>query len=116
MIYRLRLQPVFKIGIKDVSDGLWRAVGRVAAAVAQRPEGVQVVDDLRWSNFTVISDEDTLSDPWSHRGNWNLEMIQKKVHSMFRGGGGGIVVSIIAFCSDDPSSNPAGYWIFLNCI
>ena len=29
------------------------------------------------------------------------------------GRGGGLVVSILAFYSDDPSSNPAGYLIFL---
>ena len=33
----------------------------------------------------------------------------------FLGCGGGIVVCILVFYSDDPSSNPPGYWIHLYC-
>ena len=72
-VHRFGCQPAFKVCIKNITNRLWRTVGCVAAAVTKCPKGVQVWNDLWWGNHSIISDEDTLGNPWSYWSNWNLK-------------------------------------------
>ena len=47
---------------------------------------------------------------------WTLNILEPKDQGkdlQYQGRGGGLVVSVLAFYSDNPSSNPASYLIFL---
>ena len=71
--------------------------------------------------FRSSNDKDTICHWHGHVENsWHVllfiklfELLAEFSHAKKIGRGGGLVVSVHAFYSDDPSSNPAGYLNFL---